>query len=175
MKIAVFTKATTFHEGYGGLETQNKALCEKLAERGHKVTIFSPQKQRFYYLNFALMSTATAPRSSTHRGLISISSICSFSIASHESLTRASLTASSSAGAMLRKPFSLRPAQVFRSMDVASASFSGAKAKATSLSPSTSTPPEPNITSGPNCGSRAAQYPLFLEKRRRRRRLCCAA
>ena len=45
MKIAVFTKATTFHEGYGGLETQNKALCEKLAERGHKVTIFSPQKE----------------------------------------------------------------------------------------------------------------------------------
>src|SRR3989344_3374780 len=45
MKIAVFTKATTFHEGYGGLETQNKALCEKLAERGHKVTVFSPQKE----------------------------------------------------------------------------------------------------------------------------------
>jgi len=35
MNIAVFVKASTFHSGYGGLETQNKALCEKLAERGH--------------------------------------------------------------------------------------------------------------------------------------------
>ncbi len=42
MNIAVFTKKTTFHKGYGGLETQNKLLCEGLSRRGHKVTVFSP-------------------------------------------------------------------------------------------------------------------------------------
>jgi len=43
MRIAVFIKKTTFHKGYGGLETQNKLLCEGLAERGHDVTVFSPK------------------------------------------------------------------------------------------------------------------------------------
>jgi glycosyltransferase involved in cell wall biosynthesis len=43
MKIAVFIKRTTFHKDYGGLETQNKLLCEGLSGRGHSVTVFSPQ------------------------------------------------------------------------------------------------------------------------------------
>lgn len=43
MNIAVFSKKTTFHRGYGGLETQNQALCEGLSKRGHKVTVFSPR------------------------------------------------------------------------------------------------------------------------------------
>jgi len=43
MNIAVFTKKTTFHSGYGGMETQNQALCEGLARRGHSVTVFSPK------------------------------------------------------------------------------------------------------------------------------------
>jgi len=45
MKIAVFAKSTSFHKGYGGLETQNKVLCEKLVERGNAVTVFSPKKE----------------------------------------------------------------------------------------------------------------------------------
>ena len=44
MRIAVFIKSTTFHKGYGGLETQNKVLCDGLASRGHEVTVFSPAK-----------------------------------------------------------------------------------------------------------------------------------
>lgn len=43
MRIAVFIKKTTFHKGFGGLETQNKVLCEGLAERGHDVTVFAPK------------------------------------------------------------------------------------------------------------------------------------
>lgn len=43
MRIAVFIKRTTYHAGYGGLETQNKLLCEGLAERGHDITVFSPK------------------------------------------------------------------------------------------------------------------------------------
>ncbi|KKS20166.1 MAG: Glycosyl transferase group 1 [candidate division WWE3 bacterium GW2011_GWE1_41_72] len=43
MKIAVFIKSTTFSGSYGGLETQNKLLCEGLALRGHKVTVFTPR------------------------------------------------------------------------------------------------------------------------------------
>lgn len=43
MRIAVSTKATTFHKGFGGLETQNKALCEGLARLGHEVVVFSPK------------------------------------------------------------------------------------------------------------------------------------
>jgi glycosyltransferase involved in cell wall biosynthesis len=43
MKIAVFSKKTTLHQGYGGLETQNEALCRGLSERGHQITVFSPQ------------------------------------------------------------------------------------------------------------------------------------
>ena len=43
MNLAVFIKRTTLHAGYGGLETQNKALCEGLAKRGHKITVFSPK------------------------------------------------------------------------------------------------------------------------------------
>ena len=44
MRIAVFIKSTTFNKGYGGLETQNKVLCEGLAGRGHEVVVFSPAK-----------------------------------------------------------------------------------------------------------------------------------
>lgn len=44
MKIAVFAKSTTLHKSYGGLETQNRALCEELAKRGHEITIFSPKR-----------------------------------------------------------------------------------------------------------------------------------
>lgn len=45
MKIAVFAKSTTLHRNHGGLETQNRALCEGLVKRGHKVTVFSPKKE----------------------------------------------------------------------------------------------------------------------------------
>lgn len=45
MKIAVFIKSTTFHRNYGGMETQNKVLCEELAKRGYQITVFSPQKE----------------------------------------------------------------------------------------------------------------------------------
>jgi len=45
MKIAVFIKSTTFHKGYGGLETQNKVLCQGLAKHEHKITVFSPAKE----------------------------------------------------------------------------------------------------------------------------------
>ncbi|MBU0649740.1 glycosyltransferase, partial [Patescibacteria group bacterium] len=48
MRIAVFIKSTTFNAGYGGLETQNKVLCEGLAERGHEVVVFSPAKDGKY-------------------------------------------------------------------------------------------------------------------------------
>ncbi len=44
MKIAVFAKSTTLHKNYGGLETQNRALCEELTKRGHEITIFSPKR-----------------------------------------------------------------------------------------------------------------------------------
>lgn len=43
MKIGVFIKSTTFHKGFGGLQTQNKGLCEELVKRGHIVTVFSPK------------------------------------------------------------------------------------------------------------------------------------
>lgn len=45
MKIAVFIKSTTFHKGYGGLEVQNKTICEELVKRGHAVIVFSPRKE----------------------------------------------------------------------------------------------------------------------------------
>lgn len=45
MRIAVFIKSTTFHKGYGGLETQNKVLCEGLAGRGHEIVVFSPTRE----------------------------------------------------------------------------------------------------------------------------------
>ncbi len=45
MKIAVFIKSTTLHASYGGLETQNKVLCEGLVKRGHAVTVFTPCKE----------------------------------------------------------------------------------------------------------------------------------
>lgn len=44
MNIAVFIKSTTFHRGNGGLETQNKTVCEELVKRGHQVTVFAPKK-----------------------------------------------------------------------------------------------------------------------------------
>lgn len=44
MKIAVFIKSTTLHKNHGGLETQNKVLCEGLVKKGHSVTVFSPKK-----------------------------------------------------------------------------------------------------------------------------------
>ncbi|EKD99753.1 MAG: glycosyl transferase group 1 [uncultured bacterium] len=45
MKIAVLIKNTTFHKDYGGLETQNKTLCDGLVSRGHQVTVFTQQKE----------------------------------------------------------------------------------------------------------------------------------
>jgi glycosyltransferase involved in cell wall biosynthesis len=42
-RIAVFAKKTTHHEGFGGMETQNKLLCEVLAQRGFEVHVFSPK------------------------------------------------------------------------------------------------------------------------------------
>ncbi len=45
MKIAIFIKSTTHHRNYGGMETQNKVLCDELALRGYQVTVFSPQRE----------------------------------------------------------------------------------------------------------------------------------
>lgn len=45
MRIAVFIKSTHFHKGHGGLETQNKVLCEGLAQKGHKIFVFAPQRE----------------------------------------------------------------------------------------------------------------------------------
>ncbi|MBD3366144.1 glycosyltransferase [candidate division WWE3 bacterium] len=45
MRIAVFIKSTTFHANFGGLETQNKVLCEGLVKRGHDVLVFAPQQE----------------------------------------------------------------------------------------------------------------------------------
>ncbi len=42
MHLAVFTKRTTHHVGYGGMETQNKLLCEELAKKGYVVEVFAP-------------------------------------------------------------------------------------------------------------------------------------
>lgn len=42
MRIAVFIKST----GLGGLETQNKTLCEGLAHRGHDITVFVPSREK---------------------------------------------------------------------------------------------------------------------------------
>ncbi|MEA2020604.1 MAG: glycosyltransferase [Patescibacteria group bacterium] len=42
MRIAVFIKSTTFNKNYGGLETQNKLLCEGLVEAGHEVVVIAP-------------------------------------------------------------------------------------------------------------------------------------
>ncbi len=44
MRIAVFVKGTIFHSQYGGLETQNQALCQGLSQKGHEIHIFSPKK-----------------------------------------------------------------------------------------------------------------------------------
>jgi glycosyltransferase involved in cell wall biosynthesis len=44
MRIALFIKSTTFHSNFGGLETQNKVLCEGLVNRGHEIVVFTPQK-----------------------------------------------------------------------------------------------------------------------------------
>jgi len=43
VRVATFIKRTTFHKGFGGLETQNKILCEGLVSKGHSVTVFSPK------------------------------------------------------------------------------------------------------------------------------------
>jgi len=45
MRIAVFIKSTSFHAGFGGLETQNLVLCEGLVKAGNEVTVFSPQRE----------------------------------------------------------------------------------------------------------------------------------
>jgi glycosyltransferase involved in cell wall biosynthesis len=45
MRIAVFIKSTTFHANFGGLETQNKILCEGLSGRGHEVVVFTNKKE----------------------------------------------------------------------------------------------------------------------------------
>lgn len=63
MRIAVFIKSTTFHSGYGGLETQNKVLCEGLAKRGHEVAVFSPERGTKKYRGIAKeLSLACNPR-----------------------------------------------------------------------------------------------------------------
>jgi len=41
MNICVLIRSTTFHNKSGGLETQNKTLCEGLAKKGHKVIVVS--------------------------------------------------------------------------------------------------------------------------------------
>jgi glycosyltransferase involved in cell wall biosynthesis len=48
MKIAVFIKSTTFHKGHGGLEIQNKTICEEFVKRGHLITVFSLRKELDY-------------------------------------------------------------------------------------------------------------------------------
>lgn len=53
MRVAVFIKSTTFHTGYGGLETQNKVLCEGLVKRGYDVSVFSPQKELKFATKYA--------------------------------------------------------------------------------------------------------------------------
>jgi len=45
MNIAVFIKSTTFHNGYGGFEIQNKLLCEALVSKGNRVVVYSPRKE----------------------------------------------------------------------------------------------------------------------------------
>ena len=45
VRIAVFIKSTTLHKDYGGLETQNKVLCEGLVSRGYDVTVFWPVRE----------------------------------------------------------------------------------------------------------------------------------
>lgn len=45
MNIAIFVKRTTFHKGYGGLETQNKLLSEGFVSRGNNVVVFSPKEE----------------------------------------------------------------------------------------------------------------------------------
>lgn len=45
MRIAVTIKSTAFHKGFGGLETQNKLLCEGLVAKGHSVTVFAPKNE----------------------------------------------------------------------------------------------------------------------------------
>lgn len=42
MNIAVFTKKTTLHKDYGGMETQNEILLKGLQKKGHEITVFSP-------------------------------------------------------------------------------------------------------------------------------------
>lgn len=43
MNIAVFIKSTTYTSSYGGMETQNKILCEGLVSKGHKVVVYTPK------------------------------------------------------------------------------------------------------------------------------------
>ncbi|MBN1162287.1 glycosyltransferase family 4 protein [Patescibacteria group bacterium] len=45
MRVAVFIKRTTFHDGFGGMETQNKVLCEGLMKKGFEVVVFSPSRE----------------------------------------------------------------------------------------------------------------------------------
>jgi len=99
------------------------------------------------------MANAPPLPGSARTGLISISAISGKSSANCASLARIAITASRSAAGRLRNPFSFLPAQVAASISSASRWLSGASAKVTSFRPSTSTPPDPNITIGPNCGS----------------------
>ena len=41
MTICVLIRSTTFHNKSGGLETQNKTLCEGFVKKGHKVVVIS--------------------------------------------------------------------------------------------------------------------------------------
>ncbi len=45
MNIAVFTKSTTFHKGFGGFETLNRNLSEALVKKGHRIVVYAPKKE----------------------------------------------------------------------------------------------------------------------------------
>ncbi|MEZ6255841.1 MAG: glycosyltransferase family 4 protein [Patescibacteria group bacterium] len=48
MRIAIFTKRTVFHDGFGGLETHTTVLAEELTKRGYSVVVFAPQYKLSY-------------------------------------------------------------------------------------------------------------------------------
>ncbi|MBU4380828.1 glycosyltransferase family 4 protein [Candidatus Parcubacteria bacterium] len=48
MTFCVFIRSTTYHNKSGGLETQNKVLCEGLVKAGHKVFVVTTSLNRDY-------------------------------------------------------------------------------------------------------------------------------
>ena len=64
MRIAVFIKSTTFNKSFGGLETQNKLLCEGLADGGHGVVVIAPAPDiSLRYSELGLESAPQNPKS----------------------------------------------------------------------------------------------------------------